>query len=367
MIKGLNISMYRRFESLRVDGLNCVNLLVGENNSGKTTILEAVHLLASGGDPEVLLSSIRNRGEYLFGFDDNFDSRRPELDPGFLFHNREMSPGSQFEIASTNGQPDRLSCSIIPFPEGSDAAQSLLEMGDYGSLRSALVLESNYSGDPIVLPLSQAGGIHRTSILKHMRGFLADGEGQPIFVTSQSLGAASMASMWNAVALTEEEDEVIHALQIIEPDVERIAFLSSGGTRRPNATEGVVVKLRDSDMRMPLGSMGDGIRRMLALTLAVSKSRNSVLLVDEIDTGLHYSVMSSMWKMIIESAARNNTQVFATTHSQDCLTSLAWLCESEPHIASQVSLQRLHKGADSTVHYSAQELASVIQRRIEVR
>ena len=176
-----------------------------------------------------------------------------------------------------------------------------------------------------------------------------------------------MASMWNAVALTEEEDEVIHALQIIEPDVERIAFLSSGGTRSPNATEGVVVKLRDSDMRMPLGSMGDGIRRMLALTLAVSKSRNSVLLVDEIDTGLHYSVMSSMWKMIIESAARNNTQVFATTHSQDCLTSLAWLCESEPHIASQVSLQRLHKGADSTVHYSAQELASVIQRRIEVR
>jgi AAA15 family ATPase/GTPase len=57
---------------------------------------------------------------------------------------------------------------------------------------------------------------------------------------------------------------------------------------------------------------------MLGLALAIVNAKNGVLLVDEIDTGLHYTVMSDMWKMIWKTAKRLNVQVFATTNSNDC-------------------------------------------------
>ena len=50
--------------------------------------------------------------------------------------------------------------------------------------------------------------------------------------------------------------------------------------------------------RIPIGSMGDGIWRLLGLALALALTEGGILLVDEIDTGLHYSVMENMWKLV---------------------------------------------------------------------
>lgn len=90
-------------------------------------------------------------------------------------------------------------------------------------------------------------------------------------------------------------------------------------------------------------------------------------MVDEIDTGLHYSVLADMWKLVIETAKRLNVQVFATTHSLDCVHALAWVQEQNPSLASEVTLHRVEKDAPATVVYSMDEIAIAERGQIEVR
>ena len=86
------------------------------------------------------------------------------------------------------------------------------------------------------------------------------------------------------------------------------------------------MRLKGLKDRVPIGSMGDGIWRMLGLALSVVQSGNGILLVDEIDTGLHHTVMEDMWRFLYGCAKRYNVQIIAATHSWDCYHSLAVIC-----------------------------------------
>ena len=94
--------------------------------------------------------------------------------------------------------------------------------------------------------------------------------------------------------------------------------------------------------------------------------QTGVLLVDEIDTGLHYSVMSQMWKLIFNAATELDVQVFATTHSYDCIYSLAQLCAGSDS-GDGVTVQRIESGKRKSVPYNREEIAIAAEREIEVR
>jgi ABC-type multidrug transport system ATPase subunit len=116
-----------------------------------------------------------------------------------------------------------------------------------------------------------------------------------------------------------------------------------------------------------IGSMGDGIWRMLGLSLAAACTKDGVLLVDEIDTGLHYSAMSKMWKMIWETAKQSNVQVFATTHSRDCWESLAEIAAMDDAETEGITIHRIEKGHDRTTLFDAPMISVAAEREIEVR
>ena len=124
------------------------------------------------------------------------------------------------------------------------------------------------------------------------------------------------------------------------------------------------VKLREIDDPVPIGSMGDGAWRILGLALSIANAGGGVLLVDEIDTGLHFTVMEDMWRMISERAAALSVQVFATTHSRDCYESLAAVVESE---AGDVTIQRIDRTRGEAVSFSNQAVVAAAERNIEVR
>jgi AAA15 family ATPase/GTPase len=130
---------------------------------------------------------------------------------------------------------------------------------------------------------------------------------------------------------------------------------------------GFMVKLNGVDQPIPIGSLGDGAWRMLALAIALSRSKDSLLLIDEIDTGLHYTVMADMWKLVADTAKDLNVQVFATTHSSDCIRSLATICHDDVRVNSQVSIQRLEPEHDRAVPYTEAEIKVAAERNIEMR
>lgn len=109
------------------------------------------------------------------------------------------------------------------------------------------------------------------------------------------------------------------------------------------------------------------MKHLLALVLHLFSARGGFLLIDEIDTGLHYSVMADMWRLVVETAKRLEVQVFATTHSLDCVRALARLRKKYPETADEVTLHRVEKDAPQTVVYDADEIVIATESQLEVR
>jgi hypothetical protein len=129
------------------------------------------------------------------------------------------------------------------------------------------------------------------------------------------------------------------------------------------ARGGFIVKRKGLDFPIPIGSMGDGMWHMLAIATSITRCRGTVLLVDEIDTGLHYSVMTQMWQMILQAAKEFDVQVFATTHSFDCVESLANASAG----LEDVTVQRIEAGKRKSIPYDDEMLKVAAEHHIEVR
>ncbi len=144
------------------------------------------------------------------------------------------------------------------------------------------------------------------------------------FIPASSLSPSKIIALFDKVVLTSDEELVLESVRIIEPDIIRLASLGGGIFSSEDHTRaGLFVKSSKWEERIPIGSFGDGIWRLLGLILSLVGAKNGTLLIDEIDTGLHHTVMSKMWKLICITAKKLNVQVFATTHSSDCWKTLA--------------------------------------------
>ena len=174
-----------------------------------------------------------------------------------------------------------------------------------------------------------------------------------------------MRAVWDKVVAEGRESEVINAMKLLESDLESIHFLTGNAYRRTSG--GVLVGFRDNSRRLPLGSYGDGMRRLLALSLSLVRTADGFLLIDEIDTGLHFSVMEEMWKLVVNTARESNVQVFATTHSYDCIQGLANLVASSPELAPEVSVQKIESSLPEAVSLDAEQIQVAVRQDIEVR
>jgi len=162
--------------------------------------------------------------------------------------------------------------------------------------------------------------------------------------------------------LTPDEATVLQALHTIEPAIERIASIGTYARESSRDVRGGLAMMV-AGQRIPIGSMGDGIWRLLGIALALVQARGGVLLVDEIDTGLHYTVLVDMWRLVLATARSLDVQVFATTHSRDCYEALA---VSEAG-RTDISLQRIERGKTEAIAFSEAELRQAAQRGLEVR
>lgn len=117
-------------------GLGRVNLLVGGNNSGKTSILECIELLRSAGHPQVLASIAGRRGEWGYPSDDDARAAvgpRPEpVDVSHLFANRQLCSRKRIEAdrigdAASGGWNDKVTA-YVEEPSGSDDEERNADM-----------------------------------------------------------------------------------------------------------------------------------------------------------------------------------------------------------------------------------------------
>jgi hypothetical protein len=367
MLSRIKIVNYRGFRSYNLHGLTGVNLLVGKNNSGKTALLESIHLLASGGDPTVLVSAATRRGEFVSGNRDE-----AFLDISHFFHGHEIEPGAHFSLSAENGLPP-VTVRAVPL---SEIEPALFEDVRGSRPAYALMIEGwraeSKRGRPIIL--SEEGALlvdprvpPRRYVGEEQR------EGPPIvFIAPDSLASISLGAMWNQVLREKQEGEIRKAMQILEPGLEDIVFQTGDFVYRPvdryyGGRSGVLASIAGDPRRVPLGSMGDGMRRLLALSISLVHARGGYLIIDEIDTGFHYSIMAKMWELVVQTAKESNIQVFATTHSSDCVRGLGILCKQKPKLQKQVSAHKIERSLDNNVPFSGADVLNAVEQDIEIR
>lgn len=278
MIKLLTINNFRCFSNFQLSNLRRINLLVGKNNSGKSSILEAVKLLYSQGNFIDFAEIAIARKEY-----DHQVRKDSMVEFSNFFFDREPEEGSFFEIIGKNSDPleeIRLKATVT-FCHQENIGQMIYEIKP-----EAVINNKQQKQTPFNLYGQSIKGI-KDYPLKSI-----DSKNSTRLLPPQSLLTSDMIDLFEKIELTDNEHLIYKALQSIDSSIERVAPVD----RKGNSS--FRVKLKNHQRPVPIGSMGDGIYRILGLSLALVNVKNGILLVDEIDTGLHYTAMDDMWKMI---------------------------------------------------------------------
>ena len=361
----LSIKGFRCFDKLSIPKLGHVTLFTGRNGCGKTTILEAVKVYAARADESVLAELIIGREEFLAGIDK--DGEKVDLlDFKALFHGREPSTGAQIEIGS-EGKTGKLKIKLTAPDDKSLSRFRELVADDFPG-RDVPVFRTTFRGKKWLI----LGSFENNWRMKRRIQHVIDRDEKPATMKSQWLGPQilsnrAIAELWDEVTLTEDEDLAINALNLVLDDpVDRVAMIGEEGVRARWRGRRAVVRLGKHGP-VSLKSLGDGATRLFSTALAMGNCRNGFLLIDEAENGIHYTAQHKFWSMILRTAQENNIQVFATTHSFDCVRGFARAATEAEDVSGVLIRLEREEGRTRCIRYSENELESATEYNIEVR
>ncbi len=353
MLREIDVTGFRAFERLNVRGLGRINLIVGQNNSGKTCLLEAIELLGARSVAPLQTQAQRRgepfivpvHGQMVLG-----------LVLRYVLHGYSAGEGAGFRISGRDGGERTIEASIARTPAGIVAP--------------VLYLQPPVVAQPSMFLRTKASDGLEVSFPIFGEDFLpatpppwsVGPSSSMSYVGTGPVGAAEAVRAWSAVVLKPEQALVLEAMRIVEPRIEDAAI-----ALLPSQNQTLSVKLEGVDGGVPLGSLGEGTGRILSLAGSLVEARSGILLVDEIDRGLHVSTMEKMWKLAIETARKLDVQLFATTHSDDCLRGLAKYLRSAQEAGEGVVLLRLDRGRTEPTLYRPEEIVLGAESTIEVR
>lgn len=366
-MKSLYIKNFKNLRELYLPRLGKVNLIVGKNSVGKSTLLEAISLYLSNGSDEGLKLILNSRGETLARVtnDERENINKQRYLSLFTGHKEDYSENFYIEVSEEKNDSQSLRISQVYLIEEQiheiDATRvriSMLSKEDMEERKDSL----NVYGSGLCVRNGQV-----SAAVSYARGRMLSQSGKKMkfeYVHTSDFNTEKNAILFDRVSLSPEEKYIIQALQVINPRITRINYLNNDNQR--NSEERIpTVTLADDSQRYRLSSMGDGINRVLTIILAMLNCRDGVLLLDEFETGLHYSVQDELWKMIFMLSEELNIQVFATSHSTDCVNSFA-----RTSVEGQGMLIRLEnrKGNIVAVDYAdKKELMFAVNNHIEMR
>lgn len=373
MIESFTVRNFRLFRSCCVEPLRRVNLFVGKNNSGKSALLEAVQIYAAGASGALLWNLLHPRHESWHGDVESVGEDEIGSPIRHLFRNHRLpGPGEEgLRLGPTEGSTGSLHIHTAAYLRELDEEEGVftrtrVEPEDLAGIETDLDL------------LLVADDGERTRILLNLQEFrrgpmrphaLRRGveERLPVqFVPTRAMESREIAALWDLVGLTPLEPKVIEGLRLIDPSIEDIAFVEDL-SRRPGQNRIPLARTTEFDEPVPLNSLGDGVSRLFQIILALVSARDGVLLVDEFENGLHWSVQAQVWALVFRLAKDLKVQVFATTHSRDCVKGFE---EAWADHASEGSFHRLVREGDGkvlAVDYDQETLSDAVDTEVEVR
>jgi hypothetical protein len=299
VITGVYFKNFRGFDDLCLNPMRRITLIAGQNDTGKTSVLEGIYLAAlkTGMGPNELPRLFRAQPGKQQNNTDEFEGYW-----SWLFRNHD--PAKIVEIQLTDERKNRLDMEIRPENEGARMAR--IKFFQFEQL-AGTVEPLQRSGPPLLVinssgqPAFTSQGSRKTPNV----GVLGIQSGDP----------TEVAELFNSAVQERDAEAKIEALmRELEPRIKRLRYSKPKGTFHP-----LVYCDIGLERALPSTQMGEGFNRALAIFCQIFVSKLNVLLVDEIENGLHHSVLPAVWRGLFQVAESEDVQLVATTHSWECV------------------------------------------------
>lgn len=389
LLQNLEISNFKAFKSVQLNDLGRVNLLVGKNNCGKTSVLEALRVFAGNGSLQSFLELAAEREDTgPLGFLEE-DEELKALVLG-LFKDYDLQHNNPIVIGDAP-QHKTITIEYATYVMYGEAAQDRtrkknptpqeLDEINYDALNveffDGLEIVDFYKNKKII---NFNSSIRSNLIQNRSR---TEKNNYPLFyVSSKSNDIRDMPSLWDTISLDDgKKRHIIDAINLIDCNIKNLAFIDSKvvsdiirRSSMPTLNKGVYsrvpfVRLKNSDFNIPLKSMGDGVHRILDIVLHLISAEKGILLIDEFENGLHYAVQEKLWGLIFKIATELSVQVFVTTHSADCVHSFARASmeTDEDGVLYRIARPQQADEPHFVRRYSEEGLSDALDAEVEVR
>lgn len=307
-LKSFGVNNFKILRELQVSNIGKFNLIIGENNVGKTTLLESL-LLTDAIDETMsgLKASLKYRDISFLETNVNFfNSTFNGLNEcTYILEGSESSTTCLLKIKETQSLPkeelDKLNLKNLgkaPLPY-----VAILEIN--GKKQTSFLLQDNSAYIPYVS--------YKIDFATDLFRFYSDN----IQISKQA------------------KDQFLSDLILFIPEIENIEPGSIYG--RSNT---FLISLKNLDAPVTINEFGGGTVKFIRYLLEILVCENKRLMIDEIDTGIHYSKMNNFFIKLLTSSLKRNAQIFATTHSKECIESFTKALE-ETGLQSEGRIIRL--------------------------
>jgi len=351
-IKNINIKNFRGIDHLTIEDFSSVNVFLGQNNSGKTTMLEAIAMLMSMSNPDVpqAINAVRARKPFS-----NF------IDVQYFFNNLDVTTPPEVKAELSDGSFRHLTLALsYVFDELADPKNEPQQQ--MGAVKYVNTLEMNFE-----IAKGTTRQSHKSWLRVNPQGLVvnrkvADGylENKRAWLTPSDLMTSNLANDLAELFKRNRKDSILTLLKLFDARINSIEIL----------TDDIYIGFEGMSQMLSVSMMGDGLRRYLNIVASAANPLIDILLIDEIDNGLHYSVYKKLWQALFALAEASNKQIFVTTHSKETLLKLNEILEEHPEYQDEMALYSLEqtklKGYQA-YRLSYEGLAEACKNNVEIR
>jgi len=290
-IENLEIRNFKCFKQLDIANIGQVNLIGGKNNVGKTAFLEALDLFFSSDKAYDLASSTYKILKRRQGI-----NRLRYFEIDFIYDNE-----SEITVSSSSK-----TCTI---KYGSEVIDN--DDFDINNLLPTEILSFSINNDKKDIPIDIFLG--KSTIGANRIEMMSRGRKKKLmYVSSSTADEQDIAIAYGKLIELKMEIFLNNSLNLFDNNIIGLKIIP--------IESGIILKLETKNNLILLSSLGEGINRYIAILCAIWASKDSVLLIDEIENGIHYTNYKKLWEIIFKASIEANCQIFITTHSKECIT-----------------------------------------------
>lgn len=314
MITSIRINSYRNLEGVKLENLGMMNVIVGENNTGKTSLLECINLIKDENVLKNILDGIKwreYRNVYLGQVKRNYQMYHEVMNSFDLRQGANKYLSVDFETDFGEFSVGMKGTEFEDFVDLDNVSKRIND--DY--------LDENnrtYNGlDGICWYNEIETNVEFTELKPYRRRMTKVGVSTPIEYISPItyyLDSGSYNNL-NHVIKAGKKDLLLNLLQSFDANISDVNIIME--EHKPK-----VYLTNDELGMMPLALFGDGVKKALTVASAIICNQHGIVLIDEIETGIHKVALVEFLHWIMEMGKKCDTQIFATTHSIEAIDAL---------------------------------------------